>query len=232
MWDVASGQQRDVLLGHTSGVTAVAFSPDRRMLASTGGWDNTVRLWDVSPAPTPIPAVKILPSPIVLPDVGDNLTVKINISGVSDVAGYQATVHFDPTALSYVESANGTYLPSGSVFVPPVVSLNQVIVAAVSLSEDSDGAGTLASLTFQVLAKKPSKITLSDVMIMKQDLTSIPIVVQGADVVVQSSDALDVNGDGVVNIQDLTIVATHFGKVGEIKRMSTEIMWLILKTSY
>ena len=215
LWDVATGQQKDTLLGHTSGVTAVAFSPDRRTLASTGGWDNTVRLWDLSPAPTPAPIVRISPSPIVSPDVENNLAVKINISGVQNVAGYQTTVHFNPTALRYVESENGTYLPTGSIFVLPVVNANQVTLAATSLSGESDGAGTLATLTFEVVAVKPSQITLSDVMIMKQDLTSIPIIVKNGDVVVSSEEALDVNGDGIVDILDLTIVATHFGKIGE-----------------
>ncbi len=215
LWDVTTGQQRDTLLGHTSGVTAVTFSPDRRTLASAGGWDNTVRLWDLSPAPTPVPTIRITPSPVVSPAVGENLVVKIDISGVQNVAGYQATVHFDPTALRYVESANGTYLPTGSLFVPPVVNANQVTLAATSLSDDSDGAGTLATLTFEVVAVKPSKITLSDIMIMEQDLTSIPIIVQSSDVVVQSDETLDVNGDGVVNLLDLTVVASHFGMVGD-----------------
>lgn len=215
LWDVATGQQLDTLLGHTSGITAVAFSPDRKTLASAGGWDNTVKLWDLSPAPTPAPVVRIAPSPIISPVVGENLVIKVNIGGVQNVAGYQMTVHFDPTALRYVDSTNGTYLPAGALFVPPVVKANQITFAATALSGDSDGAGTLASLTFEVVAVKPSSITLSGVMIMEKDLTSIPIIVKSGDVVVASEEALDVNGDTVIDLQDLAIVATHFGAVGE-----------------
>ena len=64
-----------------------------------------------------------------------------------------------------MESANGDYLPTGAFFVPPVVSGNKVTLAATSLSGASNGDGTLAALTFEVIAVKASALTLSDVVL-------------------------------------------------------------------
>jgi WD40 repeat protein len=43
--DVAPGQELLALVGHTDSVWDLAYSPDGKLLATTG-WDDTVRIWD------------------------------------------------------------------------------------------------------------------------------------------------------------------------------------------
>ncbi|MDE0297625.1 MAG: T9SS type A sorting domain-containing protein [Candidatus Poribacteria bacterium] len=50
LWDARTGKIRHSLSGHwdaTNGSVYVALSPDGYTLASVGGWDSMVRLWDV-----------------------------------------------------------------------------------------------------------------------------------------------------------------------------------------
>ena len=60
--------------------------------------------------------VSVSPSPVISPAVGEQLTLNLNITAGEAVAGYQVTLRFDPTALRYVESSNGDYLPDGAFF--------------------------------------------------------------------------------------------------------------------
>ncbi len=58
VWDTATGHDLANLKGHTDRVLGVAFSPDGGFLASAGGADLTVRVWDCRPVVTGPPQVR------------------------------------------------------------------------------------------------------------------------------------------------------------------------------
>lgn len=118
------------------------------------------------------------PAQIEARSVGEQLMVNINITGGADVARYQVTVNFDPTALEYASSAHGDYLPAGAIVLPAQVpdSGDSVILSAIggtAIGGTADGDGTLATITFNVVAAKASIITLTDVSITASVMSTL-----------------------------------------------------------
>ena len=159
--------------------------------------------------------VSLLPSPVDSPAIGEQLTLNLSISAGEAVAGYQVTVRFDPTALRYVESSNGDYLPTGAFFVQPVVNRNRVELASTALAGVSDGDGTLATITFEVLTVKASTLTLSETLLSDSEGNTFLPQTEVGEITEPPKLKGDVNGDSVVNIQDLVLVASSFGEMGE-----------------
>ena len=158
LWDVDAATHK-AEFNHESSVHSVAFSPDGKTLATAGANPRT-RLWKF-----PATHLNVTPYPVMPPAIGEQFTVNLSIVDGEDVGGYQLTVGYDETILRYVESANGDYLSPGSFFVSPVVSENAVTLSATSLAGTSNGDGTLATITFEVLEVKESAIALSDAIL-------------------------------------------------------------------
>ena len=159
--------------------------------------------------------LKFFPSPVQSPAVGEQLTLSLNIADGENVAGYQATIQFDGTALRYISSTIGDFLPAGAFPLPVDTSGNTVTLGAVSLAGETDGDGTLATITFEVIAVKTSTLKLSDVLLSDSAETASTPQVEDGQIVEPPQLKEDVNGDGVVNILDLVRVASSLGKSGE-----------------
>ena len=160
--------------------------------------------------------VRLTPATLESPPIGTQLSLNLDIVGAESITGYQATVTFDSTALRYVESANGDYLSSGAFFISPIVDGNTVTLAASSLAGESSGDGTLATLTFEIIAAKASTVSLSDVLLTDKDGGSSTPEIENTEITEPLTQLpADVNQDGVVNIVDLTLVASNNGKTGE-----------------
>ena len=201
LWDLVTGQHSQTLTGHTRNVTQVLFSPDGKTLAS-GSEDSIVRLWDLSTQ------VNITPSSVTSPAVGEQFVVNVNIVDGQDVRGYQVTVEYNSDTLRYVSHTNGDYLP-GDVFIGPIVNTPGIVSLNVtSPSGVGSGGGTLTALTFEVVARKASIFTLSGAL-SDSNGKRLPFVVKSGIVI---EPLWDVNGDGSIDILDLSFVAARFGQ--------------------
>ena len=143
------------------------------------------------------------------PVIGEQFSINVSIVDGENIVGYQATVVFNEIALRYVESANGDYLPEGAFFVPPVVAGNRVTLGATSLAGVSNGDGTLAILTFEVVdVVKQSTLDLSSVILTDSDGKYLPYFVESGRVVEPAA----LPSSAVVSITPSSVLSPAIGE--------------------
>ena len=233
--EFTEGKEWELILQNSGGTfKTIAFSPDRRRLAA-GNSNGTILLSDVTPfltqmspvetdsvadvpdipTGTDVPMVSLSPASTSPGGIGEDLELNLTIAGGVDIAGYQATVAFNKTALRYVSTADAGYLPSGAFVVPPIVRGDQITLGATSLQGSSEGDGTLATFTFSVLTANPSMPILSDVKLTDSNADFLQVRIENSSVLEPVRLAGDVNGDGVVDVADMEAAAARLGQDGE-----------------
>jgi len=129
-----------------------------------------------------IPIVSIQP-PVLTTGVGNFFDVFVNISNVTDLFAYQFDISFDPTILSAVNVAEGSFLLSGGFttsFFPGFIdnTAGSITFAAGSLIgaiPGVSGSGTLATLNFEGLTLGTSSVNLSNVILLDSSLSFMAV---------------------------------------------------------
>jgi hypothetical protein len=124
-------------------------------------------------------------------NVGNSLTLDVDISNVTNLYAFQFDLSFAPGTLSAVSIVEGSFLPTvGATFFVPGTIDN--VGGTVASTADTllgpgpgvNGGGTLAILTLTGLVPGTSSIGLSNVMLLNSSLGPISTSLQNGSVMV------------------------------------------------
>ena len=207
IWDVNTGTQLGELTRHTGAVFSVAFSPDEQKLAS-GGADNTVRIWDVNTG-TQLGRLTGHTGAVFSVAFSQNETIAsggvdgtLHLWDVNTGTQRQIFTGHRGPVYSVAFSPDGQNLASGSSDQTALLwGVNPGTQPQILTGHTDAVLSVVFSLDGQKLASGSRDNTVrlwgSAPDVQPPELTA------------------DVNGDGVVDIQDLRLVYANLGKYGQ-----------------
>ncbi len=152
--------------------------------------------------------------------VGDTVTLRIDAEKVTDLAGWQFDLTFNPDVLEAVEVNEGGFLKKGdgNTFFQrgtidntggKIVGLSSALISKNGVT----GTGNLLSVVFSAKAEGNSQVALRNFQLGSNTGDVIPAGMRDLTITVGSQPLWDVNVDGQVSILDLILVAQHMGSV-------------------
>ena len=151
--------------------------------------------------------------------VGDTFTARVNAEKVTDLAGWQFNLTFNPDVLEVVEVNEGDFLKTdgGTTFFQQgtidnvggeIAGLNSALIS----KDGVTGTGTLLSVVFSAKAEGNSQMALHNFQLGTITGDVIPAGMRDFAISVESKPKWDVNADGQVSILDLILVAQRLGE--------------------
>jgi len=152
------------------------------------------------------------------PSDGGTFTVDVNVSGVTDLYGYQLDLAFNPGVLSAVSVAEGPFLASGgnpTTFLPGTIDN---VGGTVALNADAingpvsgvSGSGELLAFTFDAIGTGTSSLAIQNEILNDSGFNIIPDKPVGSMVTVSAGVASAPEIDSASAVSALTLL---FGSV-------------------
>ena len=239
LWNTATGQDTHTLIGHRNDIWSLAFSPDGETLAS-GARDEGIKLWNVATGQNTDIEDKGISSLAFSPDG----TLLASNKHVWNVETGQSIHTFDGiSASSLAFSPDGTLLASNKHVWnvetgQSIHTFDDISVFSLAFSPDGTilAVGSIGKLKLWDVKTKEYIVPLdghaSYIRYVSFSLDQTTLLSKSRDGTVLLWDMSpyltpttpppdvhtlteDVNKDGTVNIIDLTLVASNFGKSGQ-----------------
>jgi len=156
--------------------------------------------------------------------VDKTYTIDLKVADISDLAGWQSDIHFDPAILKVNSVREGTFLKQEggrTHFRRGTIDNTAGRINGVSSTRITqggvDGEGTLLSVTFSIKDVGETQVTLHGFVAGTSAGDTITANPAGISVGVKKIEPTyppyDVNEDGIVNVTDVFLVASALGYV-------------------
>ena len=151
---------------------------------------------------------------------GDTFTLDIRAENVTDLAGWQFDIAFDPAILEAINVTEGNFLKTdgGTTFfqggsIDNAAGKITGLSAAKLSTQGVTGTGTLLQVRFKTKSAGETELALQKFQLGSVTGDSIPAGPHQIRITIEERLATgDVNRDGVVSILDLILVAQQLGK--------------------